>query len=38
MPFDRSRQDRERRRADDRIVLPDVLFEQLNRIAAGGRA
>jgi delta1-piperideine-2-carboxylate reductase len=35
MPFDRSRQDRSRRRADDRIDVPDVLFEQLRRIAAG---
>ena len=35
MPFDRSRQDRRRRQADDRIDVPDVLFEQLTRIAAG---
>jgi LDH2 family malate/lactate/ureidoglycolate dehydrogenase len=33
MPFDRSRQDRQRRLADDRIDMPDVLFEQLTRIA-----
>lgn len=33
MPFDRSRQDRSRRLADDRIDVPDVLFEQLTRIA-----
>jgi LDH2 family malate/lactate/ureidoglycolate dehydrogenase len=33
MPFDRSRQDRRRRLTDDRIDLPDVLFEQLTRIA-----
>jgi LDH2 family malate/lactate/ureidoglycolate dehydrogenase len=33
MPFDRSRQDRRRRRADDRIDVPDVPFEQLTRIA-----
>jgi delta1-piperideine-2-carboxylate reductase len=33
MPFDRSRQDRRRRQADDRIDVPDVLFEQLTRIA-----
>ena len=33
MPFDRSRQDRQRRLADDRIDVPDVLFEQLTKIA-----
>ena len=33
MPFDRSREDRRRRRDDDRIDVPDVLFEQLSRIA-----
>jgi len=33
MPFDRSRQDRKRRLDDDRIEVPDVLFEQLTRIA-----
>jgi LDH2 family malate/lactate/ureidoglycolate dehydrogenase len=33
MPFDRSRHDRQRRLADDRIDVPDVLFEQLTRIA-----
>jgi delta1-piperideine-2-carboxylate reductase len=33
MPFDRSRQDRRRRLAEDRIDVPDVLFEQLARIA-----
>lgn len=32
MPFDRSREDRRRRLADDRIDVPDVLFEQLTRI------
>jgi delta1-piperideine-2-carboxylate reductase len=35
MPFDRSRQDRKWRLAEDRIDVPDVLFEQLTRIAAG---
>lgn len=34
MPFDRSRQDRQRRLADDRIEVPDLLFEQLIEIAA----
>ena len=33
MPFDRSRQDRQRRLSDDRIDVPDLLFEQLTRIA-----
>ena len=33
MPFDRSRQDRRRRLAEDRIDVPDVLFEQLTRSA-----
>jgi len=33
MPFDRSRQDRQRRLADDRIDVPELLFEQLTRIA-----
>jgi hypothetical protein len=33
MPFDRSRWDRARRLAEDRIDVPDVLFEQLRRIA-----
>jgi delta1-piperideine-2-carboxylate reductase len=33
MPFDRSRRDRRRRLAEDRIDVPDVLFEQLTRIA-----
>ena len=33
MPFDRSRQDRRRRLASDRIDIPDLLFEQLTRIA-----
>jgi delta1-piperideine-2-carboxylate reductase len=35
MPFDRSRSDRARRLAEDRIEVPDVLFEQLRRIAGG---
>src|SRR5579871_2340683 len=35
MPFDRSRQDRARRLTEDRIDIPDVLFEQLRRIAGG---
>jgi hypothetical protein len=33
MPFDRSRQDRRRRLASDHIDIPDLLFEQLTRIA-----
>jgi LDH2 family malate/lactate/ureidoglycolate dehydrogenase len=33
MPFDRSRRDRRRRLAEDRIDIPDVLFEQLTRLA-----
>lgn len=33
MPFDRSRQDRQRRIDSDRIEIPDVVFEQLTRIA-----
>jgi delta1-piperideine-2-carboxylate reductase len=33
MPFDRSRQDRQRRLTEDRIDVPDLLFEQLTRIA-----
>jgi delta1-piperideine-2-carboxylate reductase len=37
MPFDRSRSDRARRLKEDRIEIPDVLFEQLRRIAAGER-
>jgi delta1-piperideine-2-carboxylate reductase len=37
MPFDRSRGDRARRAAEDRIDVPDVLFEQLTAIAGGGR-
>ncbi len=36
MPFDRSRQDRRRRLAEDRIDVPDVLFEQLTRSAGPG--
>src|SRR5579871_694679 len=36
MPFDRSRRDRARRLVEDRIDLPDVLFEQLTRIAGKG--
>jgi LDH2 family malate/lactate/ureidoglycolate dehydrogenase len=35
MPFDRSRRDRARRLTEDRIDVPDVLFEQLARLAAG---
>jgi delta1-piperideine-2-carboxylate reductase len=35
MPFDRSRQDRRKRLTEDRIDVPDVLFEQLTRIAEG---
>jgi delta1-piperideine-2-carboxylate reductase len=35
MPFDRSRRDRRRRLACDRIDVPDVLFAQLTRIAGG---
>jgi len=38
MPFDRSRQDRRRRLASDRIDIPDLLFEQLTRIAGPGPA
>jgi hypothetical protein len=38
MPFDRSRWDRARRLTEDPIDVPDVLFEQLTRIAAGGVA
>jgi LDH2 family malate/lactate/ureidoglycolate dehydrogenase len=38
MPFDRSRSDRRRRLERGRIDVPDVLFEQLSRIAAGERA
>jgi delta1-piperideine-2-carboxylate reductase len=33
MPFDRSRLDRRRRLACDRIDIPDLLFEQLVHIA-----
>jgi LDH2 family malate/lactate/ureidoglycolate dehydrogenase len=33
MPFDRSRQDRRRRLADDCIEVPDMLLAQLRRIA-----
>ena len=33
MPFDRSRSDRRRRLAADRIDVPNLLFEQLTRIA-----
>jgi LDH2 family malate/lactate/ureidoglycolate dehydrogenase len=33
MPFDRSRQDRQRRIDSDRIEIPDVVFEQLTRLA-----
>lgn len=35
MPFDRSRQDRQRRLAEDSIDIPDLLFDQLTRIAGG---
>jgi LDH2 family malate/lactate/ureidoglycolate dehydrogenase len=38
MPFDRSRQDRQRRLAEDRIDVPDVLFAQLSRIAGAKSA
>jgi len=38
MPFDRSRRDRARRLAEDRIDVPDVLFAQLTRIAGTGQA
>jgi LDH2 family malate/lactate/ureidoglycolate dehydrogenase len=33
MPFDRSRRDRQHRLTDNRVELPDVLFEQLTRLA-----
>jgi delta1-piperideine-2-carboxylate reductase len=33
MPFDRSRQDRRRRLAEDGIDIPDLLFDQLTDIA-----
>jgi LDH2 family malate/lactate/ureidoglycolate dehydrogenase len=33
MPFDRSRQEREKRRADDAIEAPDELVAQLRQIA-----
>jgi delta1-piperideine-2-carboxylate reductase len=32
MPFDRSRQERQRRRTENAIEIPDVLFAQLTRI------
>lgn len=35
MPFDRSRQEREKRRAQNAIDVPDVVFSQLTRIAEG---
>jgi hypothetical protein len=38
MPFDRSRRDRQRRLASDRIDVSDVLFEQLTRLAGTGPA
>jgi hypothetical protein len=38
MPFDRSRRDRRRRLDSDRIDIPDVLFEQLTRLAEAGPA
>jgi len=38
MPFDRSRGDRKRRLDLDRIDVPDVLFEQLTRLAGAGPA
>ena len=38
MPFDRSRRDRQRRLDLDRIDVPDVLFEQLVRLAGAGPA
>jgi LDH2 family malate/lactate/ureidoglycolate dehydrogenase len=37
MPFDRSRQERERRRAEDAIEIPDVLAAQLELIASALR-
>jgi hypothetical protein len=36
MPFDRSRRERDRRRAEDSIEAPDELVAQLRQIA--GRA
>jgi LDH2 family malate/lactate/ureidoglycolate dehydrogenase len=33
MPFDRSRQERQRRVSQDAIEIPDVLYSQLARIA-----
>jgi hypothetical protein len=38
MPFDRLRQDRQRRLAADRLDVPDALFEQLTEIAGRGPA
>jgi len=38
MPFDRSRSDRARRVKEDRIDVPDVLYEQLTRIAGAAGA
>ncbi len=37
MPFDRSLQQRQQRRAEDRIEIPDVLFAQLTEIAGQRR-
>jgi delta1-piperideine-2-carboxylate reductase len=34
MPFDRSRQERQRRLAEDAIEVPDVLFTQLERLGS----
>ncbi|HUA22109.1 MAG TPA: Ldh family oxidoreductase [Bryobacteraceae bacterium] len=34
MPFDRSRQERNRRLAEDTIEIPDVLYHQLARLAS----
>jgi LDH2 family malate/lactate/ureidoglycolate dehydrogenase len=36
MPFDRSRQERQRRIAENAIEIPDVLFAQLEKIAEKG--
>jgi LDH2 family malate/lactate/ureidoglycolate dehydrogenase len=38
MPFDRSRQERQRRRTENAIEIPDVLVTQLERIATTCRA
>jgi hypothetical protein len=33
MPFDRSRRERERRRAENRITVPEPIFRQLLALA-----